>query len=449
MARPPQITPEILRALLRLRGPVSATELASTLKVNRTTIARALPDLGEQLVTLGATRSSRYLLRRALRNGANRWPIYQIDSDGRANDWAELEAFHETHWRINWAGSPPAWAHHFLRPDGLWHGFPFFLADLRPQGFLGRAIVRHLAIALQLPSDFRRWNDDDTLFYLQSASDDLPGNLVLGDECLRRALGRATSENPQSYLAHAEQAANVQTGSSAGGEQPKFLTTRDDQPVLVKFSPDINQPIGQRWGDLLLCEYHALTVLGEAGLATAGARILDEDERRFLEVPRFDRTGTGGRRGVVSLEALHSSAADSYARTWPEAAANLQKAGLLDASGLVTVRRLHAFGELIGNTDMHFGNLAFWMDHERPFRVAPAYDMLPMLWAPTPQGELLELAFAPLPPVPADREIWLDSARLAVTFWQRVAADSRLSDSFRQRAEQCRAFVENLQRRVG
>lgn len=145
MARPAQITREILAPLIRARGPVSATELAALLRVNRTTIARTLPDFGEELVTLGATRSTRYLLRQGIRNIGNRWPIYHIDAEGRAGEWAELEALHERLWRINWAGSPPEWAGLFMEENGLWSGFPFFLSDARPQGFLGRAIASSLS----------------------------------------------------------------------------------------------------------------------------------------------------------------------------------------------------------------------------------------------------------------------------------------------------------------
>ena len=107
MARPAQITRENLAPLIRARGPVSATELAGLLRVNRTTIARTLPDFGSELVTLGATRSTRYLLRRAIRNIGNCWPIYRVAADGRANEWAELEALHDRLWRVNWAGTPP------------------------------------------------------------------------------------------------------------------------------------------------------------------------------------------------------------------------------------------------------------------------------------------------------------------------------------------------------
>jgi serine/threonine protein kinase HipA of HipAB toxin-antitoxin module len=137
---------------------------------------------------------------------------------------------------------------------------------------------------------------------------------------------------------------------------------------------------------LLLCEFHAHEVLAENGLATAGAHILDAAGRRFLEVPRFDRVGAGGRRGAVSLESLHAAAVAGVARRdWPTAALELFHEGLVDAEAVSAVRRLHAFGELIGNTDMHFGNLTFWLGDTLPFQVAPAYDMLPMLWAPSGQ----------------------------------------------------------------
>ena len=87
MARPAQITRENLVPLIRARGPVPATELAGLLRVNRTSIARTLPDFGDELVTLGATRSTRYLLRRGIRNIGNRWPLYRISTDGRAGEW--------------------------------------------------------------------------------------------------------------------------------------------------------------------------------------------------------------------------------------------------------------------------------------------------------------------------------------------------------------------------
>ncbi len=51
-----------------------------------------------------------------------------------------------------------------------------------------------------------------------------------------------------------------------------------------------------------------------------------------------------------------------------------------------------AFGRLIGNTDMHYGNLSFFRQDPPAkafFRLAPVYDQLPMLYAPV-AGEIVE-----------------------------------------------------------
>ena len=460
MARPTQLTRENLAPLIRARGPVSATELAAVLRVNRTTIVRALADFGDELVTMGATRSTRYALRCPVGNAGSRWPIYVVDESGQARVWAELEALHERHWRIVWAGTPPAWADRFTNREGLWEGFPFFLSGARPQGFLGRAIAMQISRSLQVPEDPRRWSDDHTLVYLQAASEDLPGSQVVGDDCLRRALARSVfpesadlidaDERVIRYPEMARFAASALPGTSAGGEQPKFLSTVRDgpgnfHPVLVKFSPPMDQAAGQRWADLLLCEFHAHEVLAEIKLATAGARVIDAAGRRFLEVPRFDRVGAGGRRGVVSLESLHAAAVGSGARRdWPTAALELQQKGLVNTEAVTTVRRLYAFGELIGNTDMHFGNLSFWLEETLPFHVAPAYDMLPMLWAPGLQGEIVNRTFSPAPPLPAAQAQWRDAMEWAAVFWQRVAADARLSADFLNFANEARMTLRRL-----
>ncbi len=464
MARPAQMTRENLAPLIRARGPVSATELAALLRVNRTTIARALPDFGDELVTLGATRSTRYLLRRGIRNIGNRWRIYRLDAVGRASEWAELEALHERLWRVDWVGTPPEWAEFFTEENGLWGGFPFFLGDVRPQGFLGRTIASRISRTLQLPDDLRSWSDEDVLIYQQAAGEDLPGNQVVGDDCLRRALARSgdlpggqvisEAERESFYPMQALEIARSLPGSSAGGEQPKFLTTLRDEtggfhPVLVKFSAPMDQPTGQRWADLLLCEFHAHQTLAVAGLANPGARVLDAGGRRFLEIPRFDRIGPGGRRGVVSLEALAASLIGHLSRNWMDATSELQRLGLIESGSLATIQRLHAFGELIGNTDMHFGNLAFFLDDSVPLQITPAYDMLPMLWAPGSQGEWVERQFSPAPPLPAMLEPWREAAGWAEIFWQRVVADSRLSVEFGVLAGEAAAVVGQLRRHVG
>lgn len=464
MPRPVQLSREKLIAEMQLRGPISASDLAATLGVNRTTIVRGIQDLGRRVAVFGSTRSTRYAVRRPVRSAGDRWPVYRINGSGQAQAWVEVESFYPRRWRIAWAGAPPAWARHFSDREGFWEGYPFFFGDIRPQGFIGRALAGQISNVLQVPANPQTWSDEDTMIYLQAAGEDLPGSLVVGDDCLRRALQQALTPRPEDlipitnraerYAAHADQTARTQPGSSAGGEQPKFLATLADEsgtltPVLVKYSPPLDQPTGRRWADLLLGEYLAHEILAEQGLARPGARIIDAAGRRFLEVPRFDRTSAGGRSGVVSLEALHNCAIGSGCSNWPTGVQELMDEGLADGTALTTARRLHAFGELIGNSDMHPGNFAFWLKDDLPFRPTPSYDMLPMLWSPGPQGEIIERPFHPAPPLPAALETWQEAAGWAATFWQRLAIDPRLSPTFVTIAESAAATVQRLRFRLG
>jgi len=92
------------------------------------------------------------------------------------------------------------------------------------------------------------------------------------------------------------------------------------------------------------------------------------------------------------------------------------------------------FGQLIGNTDMHDGNLSFepqGSTEPSPLILAPAYDMLPMLYAPQRGVELPPVTFAPRLPLPAERDAWQVAAAAAREFWSVAADDSRLSTAFR------------------
>jgi hypothetical protein len=465
MARPASITRASLDPLIQARGPISATDLAAALRVNRTSITRALAGFGDELVTVGATRATRYMLRRSVRQAGTRWPIYRINEDGQASEWAYLEALHDRRWRLIWCGSTPAWAEWFTDKHGLWSGFPFFLGDVRPSGFIGRITAKEIGGLLGVPDDPRSWSDEDTLVYLQARGIDVPGNIVVGDEALRQALNRVATlsaeeipfdlDRSRRYPECALAVSRTLPGSSAGGEQPKFLTmlrSTDDEvrPVLVKFTPPTDQMAARRWSDLLLCEWHAQEILAAnpPGLALSEAAVLDLGGRRFLEVPRFDRIGGVGRRGVLTLEALAHAALDSHQPRWTGAIAELAKIGFVAADTQADVVRLQAFGELIGNTDMHLGNLAFWLDDQLPFRIAPAYDMLPMLWAPTPQGEIVKRVFAPSSPIPSSLSAWAEASVWAIAFWEQVLADPRLSSDFVVIGSEALAIVKRLRDHV-
>ena len=97
------------------------------------------------------------------------------------------------------------------------------------------------------------------------------------------------------------------------------------------------------------------------------------------------------------------------------------------------VRHLWWFGRLIANTDMHAGNLSFSLG-EAPgtFNPAPTYDMLPMLYAPLPGGEVPPRGFEPALPSPPQRAVWLVACGAAIEFWMRAARDRRIGGDFQR-----------------
>jgi hypothetical protein len=417
---------------------------------------------GPAIERIGAGRATRYALRRPIRNLGTEWPVYRIAEDGRPRSWGALRALHGG-FRLLPGAAAPAWMSREYR-DGIFSGLPFFLQDVRPQGYLGRACARDAAPRLGVPPDVRDWNDDDVLSYLLAEGADLPGDLVVGDRAVERALRGADALDARSIsdadrarvypeLAAAAQRGEL-AGSSAGGEQPKFLASvrRGDgtcQSVLVKFTAAEPSPVSERWADLLACEHLAAETLRERQVSGVQTRLLDAGGRRFLEVARFDRIGAGGRRGLLTLGALTDAFLEGTPSDWVEAAAALEAAGWISGEDGRSLRWRWCFGDLIANSDMHRANASFWFGDDLPFNLAPGYDMLPMFYAPGAQGELGERVFAPRPPLAGVADIWNEAAAAALRFWEKVTAEEAVSDSFRAIAARNLETVQRLVSRFG
>jgi hypothetical protein len=302
--------------------------------------------------------------------------------------------------------------------------------------------VRRLHEDLALPARGNDWQDDHVLIALARRGEDSMGDVIIGEESLERYF-RSVRE-PQAPLrpedlpaAYPEMAGLAMEGqapgSSAGGEHPKFtaVVERDGNArhVLVKFSPPLDSLEGRRWADLLICEHHALEIVTEQGISAAPTTVLEAANRVFLEVVRFDRVGRFGRLPMVSLRAVDNEFY-GHQDNWVQAARE-------DAASL---RWLSVFGDLIANTDQHFGNVSLVPTQGNCFRLAPAYDMLPMLYRPL-DGVALTRSFTPPAFSPGAPEAY-DSARVrALLFWQRVSEDCRISEGFRAI---CRLNLEKL-----
>lgn len=356
---------------------------------------------------------------------------------------------------MQWS-TPSIWPLESSMRDGWFDGVPYFLQDLRPDGFLGRQFARTRAQILQLGENPSEWSDDDMLYAISLFGSDQSGNFIIGEGAFRLWLDQiqhppacvAEAAVPEAYSERAERAMqDGDVGSSAAGEFPKFtaIRTLDGTPthVLVKFSGSDNSAGTQRWSDLLVCEHLAAQTLSAMpGLTAAQTSILRGGNRTFLEVVRFDRHGLRGRLPLCSWAAINYSWFGLAGRPWTEGARRLLDRRLIDPDTARAITQLWHFGQLIGNTDMHDGNLSFEPHSASKAQLlilAPAYDMLPMLYAPQRGVELPLVRFAPRLPLPTEREDWQAAATAAQLFWSRAADDIRISTPFRA------TCAENLQ----
>jgi hypothetical protein len=439
-------TSDTLLHELRTWGRLSGSQLQQKLDISRATLMRAMRALGPQVVSLGRARRSAYAARRSLRGNANPLMLYRIDETGTPHESARLHPLHVRGCAVEFL-EPMPWPLDGLMRDGWFEGIPYFLDDLRPQGFLGRHFAKKHAELLGVSADPQRWSEDDVYYALSVLGSDLPGNYVLGEVAMRAQLAQSAPQSvpdetcEAQYLQMALVAmAQGQAGSSAAGEFPKFTARRQigqrQSPVhvIVKFSGSDGSPAVQRWSDLLVCEHLALSTINKAlGLKThvqaANSTVYKAGGRTFLEVQRFDRVGESGRLPVCSWAALNAALVGK--ETWLDGAGELVRKRLLAPDGFAQVQRLWLFGKLIANTDMHDGNLSF-IPGTGGLTVAPAYDMLPMAYAPGRGVELQEIEFAPVRALPAERSAWVDAAHAARLFWEEAAQDQRISAEFRR-----------------
>jgi hypothetical protein len=417
------ISATILHDLLAIRGPTRAAEVCAALGISAPTLSRLVARESRRVVRLGRTRATQYALLKPIAGLPARIPIYRVDARGEPRLIGELIALEPRGtWVVPGRGAGHAHA-----------GLPPVIADMAPAGYLGRRFA-DAHPALELPPRLQDWSDEHRLIAVARRGEDLPGDLILGEESLDRFLSAPIAESrPASYPRLAIASAAGGAGSSAAGEQPKFTAWRNGSHYLVKFSPGDGSPSDARWRDLLVCEALCLDVLRESGVAAASARIVDVRERRFLEVQRFDRVGPRGRAGVLSLGYLDDDLFGGR-DSWTDSAARLRDARLLSEEDARTIRLLEAVGMLVANGDRHFGNISFFADGlaQRPrLALAPAYDMLPMDLAPRA---------GVVPPFPKDTptprarllDVWPEARTIAARFWSRVAADKRVHADLRK-----------------
>ena len=425
---------ETLRQLLR-KGPISVRQLTDNIGISQPTASRAIKALGDEVVRIGSGPSIHYVLRDALR-GFSSAPIYRITEEGKVKPLGQLIPVYPDGFVMEQADNI------CLHSDGL----PWWLFDMRPQGYLGRAYASRFSTELGLPANPENWTDSDVIRALLAHGHDAVGNVLIGEQARNHfvdmpqpvAVERATA---YPSLALAVSSGEV-PGSSAGGEQPKFCTYTERGHVIVKFTAPDDNPISERWRDLLLAEHLALKVLD------VETEVFDFGGQRFLEIPRFDRVGPLGRKGLFSLRALEAEFVGRAREAWPVLVNELVKQGCVHPDAIAGTARLWAFGMLIGNTDMHHGNLSFISAHGRPYHLAPAYDMLPMGFAPKSGGGMVNTLRPAMLLDAIAGEIWHESLELAERFYALVSDCNRFSASFAPCVAALRAHLDEARPRI-
>jgi hypothetical protein len=422
---------EHLRALLAQGGTFTAQQLQAATGKSQPSISLALTKLGPTVCKLGAARSTRYALTQTILGLPAQQTLTWTTPDGQLQTFGSLhflqsgQVYVRSRQGADWLSAPGQ--------------LPWFLQPLRPQGFLGRQLTR---LRPDFPADPDHWRTEQVLYMAANHAGDPPGALHLGE-----TRGRIVDEVPGAapdQAAHFDTLARAVTqtlpaASSAGGEQPKFLTevdTPDGQHkhLIVKFSPPRGTPFGERWHDLLHLEHLALTVLAENGVAVAPSTIVESKERTYLVSERFDRMGLEGKRHVVPASAVHDAFAHTPRQHWVATCEALAAQKRLTQAHVHSVASAYLFGQYIGNTDMHFGNLSFFVDDvlQPALTPTPVYDMLPMMWRPGVHSG--ELDARPLQPQaqPAGHAALAATVRTwAIHYWERVASLPAVSAALR------------------
>jgi hypothetical protein len=432
----------LLRSILESEGPLSAPAAARRMGVSLLTVARHARAAGGSIVILGRGKSTRYALPEATVTGASQWPLYWIAEDGSASEFGTASFVKPQTLHVYGSG-----INHASRDD-----VPWFLLPLKLRGYLGRAARFRLgAVTQNWDTHPERWSLAQQLFASQSSVLEHAGAILIGDDSVavwQQSLSQATQSDNEltlakvyDQLAHDAMSGRA-AGSSADGEQPKFSTRIVDakgtiREVLVKFSPPRGTPFGERWNDLLHAEAIAADVLRDHGFAVPNTRIIRSEKRTYFESARIDRIGATGRRHLLPLHAVHAAFNPGAQQHWASSIAQLAAQKRVAYGAVAATQTLYAFGQLIGNTDMHFGNLGVIVESPQEiakgrFTLAPCYDMLPMRFAPGAHSDMEYTAFSAELNAALPEGVAAIARAMAKEFWRRVSDETQVSASWRE-----------------
>ena len=183
----------------------------------------------------------------------------------------------------------------------------------------------------------------------------------------------AASESPNNGLSKRTTAIGSETrgisGLSAGQGYSQWLLKFDG--VSGNADKEVADPLG--YGRL---EYACYYLARQAGIQMSECRLFEEGGRAHFMTRRFDRTPEGGKLHMQSLCALrHFDFNLARAYSYEQAIETIRMLGLGRDALREQVRRA-LLNVVIRNQDDHTRNIAFLMDRNGKWQLAPAFDVV-------------------------------------------------------------------------
>ena len=189
----PDMTTTVSDLLALLRGePAPAAWLVQQLGVTRPVLSRLVAEAGGQVLRIGKARATAYVAR-ATTDAGSAWPLWRMRPDATLEELGSLYALRGDRFQFEADGHRP----NLMRPvenlPGHFPCLPWFLDDLRPQGFLGRTLAHRQAARLGVPEDLNRWRLRDTLLAITHTGGTGIGDLLLGQQAADLAVAESAA----------------------------------------------------------------------------------------------------------------------------------------------------------------------------------------------------------------------------------------------------------------
>jgi len=423
----------VLKLLQSSAATSKQIQLATGL--SQAVVSRTLNKLGDKVIKINKQRPPKYFLSREAFGAGNKIALIGVDAMRNNTLLGYLRPLGGGGFYVEGNNETPA---PLLGCNkGFYSDLPYFLDDLRPQGFLGKQIAKKmselpLVAGISFPINLNYWNNEHIGRYIIANNENLTGNILLGEKELMRIKNKPKAVSRNEYSSIAQEVLNGENfGSSAGGEQPKFTAFNQElkKHVIVKFSPAGKSEIATRWRDILLSEHYAAIALNQYNIPAAQTKIIEQDGRLFLESVRFDRKGLFGKLSMVSLLAIDSEFV-GMGDSWVNTCEKLFEQKLLSQDDLQQVKLLSAFGQLINNVDMHLGNLSLGVK-DNLFNLLPVYDMCCMGFAPK-VSEVMPFVSKPrnIDGFGLNSEQKALIIKVVTFFWKNLAREKKTSTEF-------------------